>query len=72
VTAKVALSFSCSAEPASIVERLERVMRPEYIPFWLSKPMEALADEKPVELIRRGKYRLVAALISELEDPGAV
>ena len=60
------------AELASIVERLERVMRPEYIPVWLSKPIEALGDEKPVELIRRGKYRRVAALISELEDPGAV
>jgi hypothetical protein len=28
--------------------------------------------QQRVELIRRGKYRLVAALISELEDPGAV
>ena len=60
------------AELASIVERLERVMRPEYIPVWMSKPIEALGDDKPIELIRRGQYRRVAALISELEDPGAV
>jgi uncharacterized protein (DUF2384 family) len=60
------------AELSSIVERLERVMRSEYIPVWMSKPIEALGDEKPVELIRRGQYRRVAALISELEDPGAV
>jgi transcriptional regulator with XRE-family HTH domain len=60
------------AELSSIVERLERVMRPEYIPVWMSKPIEALGNEKPVELIRRGQYRRVAALISELEDPGAV
>ena len=60
------------AELASIVERLEHVLRPEYIPVWMSKPIEALDDEKPVDLIRRGEYRRVAALISELEDPGAV
>ena len=60
------------AELAAIVERLARVMRSEYIPVWLSKPIEGLGDEKPIELIRRGKYRRVAALISELEDPGAV
>jgi hypothetical protein len=40
--------------------------------LYSAKPIEALADEKPVELIRRGKYRRVAALINELEDPGAV
>ena len=60
------------AELAAVTERLERVMRPEYIPVWLSKPVEALGDEKPIDLIRRGRYRRVAALISELEDPGAV
>lgn len=60
------------AELGSIVERLERVLRPEYIPVWMSKPIEALDDEKPIDLIRRGEYRRVAVLISELEDPGAV
>ena len=58
------------AELGSIVERLERVVRPEYIPVWMSKPIEALDDEKPVDLIRRGEYRRVAALISGLEGPG--
>jgi hypothetical protein len=60
------------AELSSIVDRLGRVMRPEYIPVWMSKPIEALDDEKPVDVIARGEYRRVAALISELEDPGAV
>jgi hypothetical protein len=59
-------------ELAAIVERLARVMDPDYIPVWLSKPIEALDDEKPIELIRRGEYRPVAQLASSLEDPGAV
>jgi uncharacterized protein (DUF2384 family) len=60
------------AELSAIVERLPRVMRPDYIPVWLAKPIEALDDEKPIDLIGRGEYRRVARLISELEDPGAV
>jgi uncharacterized protein (DUF2384 family) len=60
------------AELSSIVDRLARVMKPEYIPVWMSKPIEALDDEKPVDLIARGEYRRVASLISELEDPRAV
>ena len=60
------------AELSSIVDRLAKVMRPEYIPVWMTKPVEALDDEKPIDLIRRGDYRRVAALIGELEDPGAI
>ena len=60
------------ARPCGPATPVERVVRPEYIPVWMSKPIEALDDEKPVDLIRRGEYRRVAALISELEDPGAV
>jgi hypothetical protein len=37
----------------------------------MTKPLELLDDEKPLDLIRRGEYRRVATLISELEDPGA-
>ena len=59
-------------ELSAVVERLARVMDPEYIPVWLTKPVEALDDEKPIELIRRGEYRAVAQLVSSLEDPGAV
>jgi hypothetical protein len=47
-------------------------MRADYIPVWLAKPIEALDDEKPLDLIRRGEYRRVARVVSELEDPGAV
>ena len=60
------------AELSAIVERLARVMKPDYIPVWLSKPIEALDDEKPLELIARGDFREVAALVRSLEHPGAV
>ena len=46
-------------------------MRADYIPVWLAKPVEALDDDKPVDLIARGEYRRVARVIAELEEPGA-
>jgi hypothetical protein len=60
------------AELSAITERLQRVMRPDYIPVWLTKPVEGLDDEKPIDLIARGEYLRVARLISSIEDPGAV
>jgi transcriptional regulator with XRE-family HTH domain len=59
------------AELSSIVERLARVVRPIYIPVWLSQPIDLLDDDKPTERIAAGDYRAVARLISGLEDPGA-
>jgi transcriptional regulator with XRE-family HTH domain len=58
------------AELAEIVDRLTRVMDPGYIPVWMSKPIEALADRKPLHLIARGRARRVLRVISELESPG--
>src|SRR5437667_377479 len=58
-------------ELSALVERLVRVMEPDYIPVWLTKPLEALDDEKPIELIARGDYVRVARLVSSLEEPGA-
>jgi transcriptional regulator with XRE-family HTH domain len=60
------------AELAEIVDRLSRIVEPEYIPVWMSKPIEALDDRKPLHLIARGRARQVARVISELESPGAV
>lgn len=57
------------AELSSITERLLRVMEPEYIAVWMNKPIPALGDEKPLELISRGQYRRVARIISTLEEP---
>jgi len=47
-------------------------MAADYIPVWLSKPIEALDDRKPLELIARGHVRRVARVVSGLESPGAV
>lgn len=45
-------------------------MRHDAIPVWLNRPIVALDDEKPIELIARGEYRRVAKLIAVLEYPG--
>lgn len=60
------------AELAEIVDRLARVMNSDYIAVWLSKPIEALDDRKPLDLIARGQARRVARVVSGLEAPGAV
>ncbi|MFN8222182.1 MAG: antitoxin Xre/MbcA/ParS toxin-binding domain-containing protein [Gaiellales bacterium] len=59
------------AELAEIVDRLARVIEPGFIPVWLSKPIEALDDQKPLDLIARGKARQVAKVVSGIESPGA-
>lgn len=60
------------AELVEIVDRLTRIVDPEYIAIWLWKPIEALDDRKPLELIAKGQARRVAKVISGLESPGAV
>jgi hypothetical protein len=58
-------------ELSSVVERLTLVLRPEYIPVWLTKPVAALGDEKPLDVIAAGGYRRVARLIAAMESPTA-
>ncbi len=53
-----------------MVRRLGRVLRAESIAVWLQRPVLALDDAKPIELIARGEYQRVARLISEIEYPG--
>jgi transcriptional regulator with XRE-family HTH domain len=60
------------AELSSIVERLARVMRPDYIPVWMRKPVPLLDDEKPLDVIATGDYRRVSRVVAGLESPGAV
>jgi Protein of unknown function (DUF2384) len=55
-------------ELSALVERLTRVMDPSYIAVWLRKPVPALDDDKPLEVIARGDYRRVAKLVSALEE----
>ena len=57
-------------ELGAMVDRLARVMQADFIPIWLTRPIEALDDEKPVEVLARGDYRRIAKLIGELEYPG--
>jgi uncharacterized protein (DUF2384 family) len=58
-------------ELATLVTRLMRVMEADYIPVWMTKPIEALDDEKPIDLVARGDYRRVSAIVRDLEHPGA-
>jgi RES domain-containing protein len=57
-------------ELAELTRRLGQVVRPETISVWLNRPVIALDDDKPIELIARGDYKRVARLIAELEYPG--
>ncbi|MGH7698843.1 MAG: hypothetical protein ACRD0L_08400 [Acidimicrobiales bacterium] len=59
------------AELAEITDRLARVVDARYIPVWLVKPVGALDDHAPIELIAGGEGRQVARLVSSLESPGA-
>jgi uncharacterized protein (DUF2384 family) len=59
------------AELAEITDRLARVIEPDYIQVWLLKPVAALDDHRPIDLLARGQARRVARLISGLESPGA-
>ena len=56
-------------ELSALVERLVRVLEPEYVPVWLNKPMPALDDDKPIDRIADGDYRSVSRIIAELESP---
>ena len=54
-------------ELAAVVERLARVVRDDAIVPWLRKPLDALDNDKPLDLIAAGEYRRVSRLVSELE-----
>jgi transcriptional regulator with XRE-family HTH domain len=57
------------AELSAIVDRLASVIDPAYIPVWLQRPVSALHDEKPIDLLTRGEWRPVMRLVSALESP---
>jgi transcriptional regulator with XRE-family HTH domain len=59
------------ADLAEVTDRLARVVDARYIPVWLVKPVEALGDRRPVEMIARDEGVEVARLVSGLESPGA-
>ena len=55
-------------ELSALVERLARVMEPSYIAVWLRKPVLALGERKPIDIIAGGDYMRVAELVSALEE----
>jgi uncharacterized protein (DUF2384 family) len=55
-------------ELVSLIDRLERVMSASYVPLWLIKPVPALDDRRPIDLLARGRYRDVSRLVTELEN----
>lgn len=55
-------------ELVSLIDRLERVMAASYVPLWLLKPVPALDDRRPLDLLARGRYRDVSRLVTELEN----
>ena len=55
-------------ELSALVERLQRVMDGSYISVWLRRPIEALDDRKPLDLLANGEFRRVAGVVSSLED----
>jgi uncharacterized protein (DUF2384 family) len=55
-------------ELSALVERLARVMEPSYIAVWLRKPVPALEERKPIDVIAGGGYMRVAELVSALEE----
>lgn len=55
-----------------MIDRLMRLMDHDYIPLWLNRPIQALDDRRPLELLASGRIRPLAQLISSLEYPVAV
>jgi uncharacterized protein (DUF2384 family) len=43
-------------------------MEPSYIAVWLRKPVPALQERKPIDVIADGDYVQVAELVSALEE----
>jgi len=52
----------------AVMERLQQVIRPRAAHDWLYTPNPTLANQKPVELLRRGEFRDVLAIIDSLGE----
>lgn len=52
----------------AVMERLQRVVRPKAAHDWLYTPNATLDNEKPVDLLRRGDFRRVLAIIDALGE----
>jgi len=48
------------AELAAVVEQLATVLKPDYIPVWLNKPVPALGHRAPADVLADDGYEQVA------------
>jgi uncharacterized protein (DUF2384 family) len=55
-------------ELSALAERLGRLVEPGYVGVWLRRPVPALGERKPIDVIASGEYMVVADLISGLES----
>ncbi len=55
-------------ELVALVDRLQRVMAASYVPLWLLRPLPALGDRQPLDLLSKGRYRDVSRVVAELEN----
>jgi uncharacterized protein (DUF2384 family) len=55
-----------------LVHRLMRAIDHDHILLWLNRPVQALDDRRPLELLASGRIRPLARLTSSLEYPVAV
>jgi transcriptional regulator with XRE-family HTH domain len=55
-------------ELSAIVERLATTMDADYVPIWLVKPVAALSNRRPVDVIAEGGYQEVLQLVDQLES----
>jgi Holliday junction resolvase-like predicted endonuclease len=58
------------AELGSVLDRLGVAMDADYIPVWLLRPVPALDDRKPADVIAAGQHERVADIAAALEYPG--
>jgi len=58
------------ARRQELIELLQQVMKPEYVPVWLDRRVPVLDDATPNELLARGEYQAVAEVVSDLLYPG--
>ncbi len=55
-------------ELTAVIERLTQVVRPQAAHDWLFTPNQDLAFDKPVELVRAGRFKEVLAVIDSLGE----
>jgi len=58
------------ARRQELIELLQQVMKPEYVPVWLDRRVPVLDGATPNELLARGEYQAVAEVVSDLLYPG--